>query len=152
MLYIYKQSSKKNSEQVLKHIAKKNTEMNMAEINNNIHNYGFKIERIDSIAENTTKHPVETTKDETEEQKYIADPGILGRSQIQGIKGGNIAKSVNEAVDMAENEPIRLNSSEILFDNMYQNYREAGLSEDDAYLKALLAEDEFLDISSGCNR
>ena len=91
----------------MKYIAKKkNTEMKMAEINNNIHNYGYKIERIDSKKDNAVKQQPEVQQ-EIPEQNYAIDTGVLGRSQIHGIKGGNIAKSVDEAVYMAENCPVK---------------------------------------------
>ncbi len=124
----------------------------MAEINNNMHNYGFKIDRIETKKDAAPKQSVEAQKEETAEQTYVADTGVLGRSQIHGIKGGNITKSVDETVKMAENEPIRMGCSEAIFDNMYQEYCNQGLSESDAYMKALLDEEEFLDISAEYNR
>lgn len=123
----------------------------MSEINNNIHNYGFKIDRIDSKKDNMPKQQTEAPK-EASEQNYVADTGVLGRSQVHGIKGGNIAKSVDEAVIMAEDCPIKLGCSEAIFDKMYQNYIASGLSEEDAYMQALLDEEEFLDITASCNR
>ena len=119
----------------------------MAEINNNMYNqYGFQIDRIDK-KDNTPKQNAEIAKEEKEERNYVPDTGVLGRSQIHRLNGADITKSINDAVDMAENQPVRMNCSEMIFDHMYDKYIDAGLSEADAYTRALMDEEEFLDIS-----
>ena len=115
----------------------------MSEINNNITNYGYKIERISKNKETASQTP-EPAK-ESNEKQYIADTGVLGRSQI--LNGANISKSVDEAVELAKNNPAKMGCSEAIFDSMFKKFLEEGLSESDAYLKALCAEEEFLQIS-----
>ena len=123
----------------------------MSEINNNIPNYGFKTDRIEAKIDNSPKQSAETPKEDVE-NNYVLDTGVLGRSQINSPRGGNIEKSVNEAVDMAKNQPVKMGASEAVHDMLFQQYKNAGLSESDAYLKALLAEEEFLNSTQGVNR
>lgn len=123
----------------------------MTEINNNIHNYGYKIDKIETKKEDGVKQNNEIPK-EAEGQQYLPDTGVLGRSQIYGIKGSNISKSVEETVEMAKNCPVKMGCCEAIFDNRYQNYIESGLSESDAYMNALLDEEEFLDLASTIKR
>ena len=122
----------------------------MTEVNNNIHNYGYKIERIEPKKEDAAKLHQDMVKEE--EHKYVPDPGVLGRSLVNSPNNGNIAKSVNETVEMAKNQPIRFECSNKFFENRYNHYIKSGLSEPDAYLKAAMEEEEFLDISSSYNR
>ena len=119
----------------------------MSEINNShINNYGFNTPHIGIKKDDSSKQ--EPAKEEVQaEQKYAHDTGVLGRSQIHRMRGGNIEKSVDEAVYMAENCPVRTKCSEMIFDNFYQKYLDSGIDEADAYLKALLGEEEFLNLS-----
>ena len=110
----------------------------MKEINNNIHNYGYQVDKVMTNKDKQTPPPLDNVQ-ETAEKSYIADTGVLGRSQI--LNGANIAKSVDEAVDMAENHPEELLFCEDIVDAMYQNYLDEGLNESDAYMNALLGEE-----------
>ena len=124
----------------------------MSEINNNMHNYGYgKIDRVEAKKEYDTKQQSENSKD-ADERKFVPDTGVLGRSQIHRIKGADIERSVDEAVDMAKTQPTRLSCSEKIFDTMFEHYLDSGMSEADAYTKALMDEEEFLDISASLKR
>ena len=113
----------------------------MSEINNNIHNYGYNIERINLNKDSLPKQQTEVVKEEEPEKKYVPDTGILGRSQIKGLKGGNIEKSVDETVYMAKNEPAKLKFAVDEFDKLYE--------EGHSYENLLLGMDEFYTISDG---
>ena len=80
------------------------------------------------------------------------DTGYLGRSQVHGLRGINIPLTIDEAVSIASQTPVRLKCSEMIFENMYNQYTAQGLSEEAAYAKALLDEEEFLDLSSAIKR
>ena len=122
----------------------------MTEINHNINGYGYPIERMNIKKESGDVQKAAVQK-ETTEANYVADTCVLGRSQID-IKGGNIDKSVNEAVKMAKEQPVRLGCSEEIFDTMYNSYLKQGFNESDSYMKALADEEEFLDISQSFKR
>ena len=117
----------------------------MSEINN-IGNYGLNIDKIDKkgINKNTEVH---TSQEDIKEKEYVPDTGILGRSQVKTTKGADISKSVDEAVNMAKNHSTLMQCSEKMFDRLYKYYINEGLSQNEAYEKALLAEEEFLQIS-----
>lgn len=118
----------------------------MSEINNHINNYGFNTPHISARKEHSSKQKA-SGEEAVNEQKYAADTGVLGRSQVRALNGGNIEKSVDEAVYMAKNCPVRTKCSEMIFDNFYQKYLNSDVNEADAYLKALLGEEEFLNLS-----
>lgn len=125
----------------------------MAEINNNIQKFGINSEKIDKkknpIKEETRK-PTDTEKGQ--ESAYVPDTGVLGRSQVKRTRGGDISKSVDEAVSLATKHPEILAGSEKLFDCLYADYLQSGMDPSDAYMKALLAEAEFMEISTALNR
>lgn len=123
----------------------------MAEINNNIPSFGINLDQIKQ--KNKTDIPNDThTKEEKNETKYVPDTGVLGRSQVKSPKGGNINKSVDEAVALAKNNPVLLGCSEGLFDNFYRTYIESGMEPSEAYMQALLDEEEFLKMGISYNR
>lgn len=117
----------------------------MAEINNNIPNFGLK--KIDKIytAEPTESVIPQHTEPPTE-PTYAPDPGVLGRSQVKRANGGNIAKTVDETVDIAKNNPALMCCCESVFDTVYNDLIAQGKNSDDAYMQALLAEEELLEI------
>lgn len=120
----------------------------MAEINNNIPNFSRNIEKVET---KKTKEPDKSVANENEIQKdtyYVQDTGVLGRSQIKSANGANISKSVDEAVSLASKNPVLLGSSESMFNSMYEDFISQGMEPSDAYMKALLAEEEFMEL--GC--
>lgn len=117
----------------------------MSEINN-IGNYGLNIDKIDK---KNIKRSAETSahQEDIKEKEYVPDTGILGRSQVKTTKGADISKSVDEAVNMAKRHSTLMQCSEKIFNYVYQSYLDKGLSPSQAYEKALLAEEEFMEIS-----
>lgn len=119
----------------------------MAEINNNIPNFGYnkKIERV-----NNQELPIEqeevVQKQEQVETNYVQDTGVLGRSLIKPSNGANIAKTIDETVSIASSKPEILTGSEDVFDSIYKDLIEQGKNPDDAYYEALMAEEAFLEI------
>lgn len=120
----------------------------MTEIGKNIGNYGYNIEKIGKKTPADIKDNAKEQKtDEAAEYKYAPNSGVLGRSQVNASNGANITKSVNEAVAIATKRPDILQGSECIFDSVYQNLIENGMDESDAYLQALMAEEEFLGVA-----
>lgn len=118
----------------------------MAEINNNISGYGINREKIEIRG----KEP-EVIKDrEFDKNKeagavnYVPDTGVLGRSQVKNIKHGDVSRSVDEAVELMRRKPIVLDSSDKIFDILYNSFLKEGLDPSEAYIKALLAQEEFI--------
>ncbi len=119
----------------------------MTEINNNIPNFGHKIDKIEN---SNNKHKEENqVKSDTKDKgtNYIPDTGILGRSQVKNARGANISKSVDETIALAENNPVLLGCSEELFESLYKDFIATGMEPDEAYVKALLGEQELLEIA-----
>lgn len=117
----------------------------MTEINN-IHNYGFnKIDKNDrqKISDKSTN--IEPRDKHIQDD--IKDTGILGRSQVKTSKIGDSSQSINEAVDLAQNNPALLEISSKLFDYMYDKCINEGMGPDEALMNALLFESEFMDIA-----
>ena len=119
----------------------------MAEINNN--NFvKFQVGSKPIDVNNVNKEaPQQQVKEEPSEKKYVPDTGILGRSQVRSTKGGDITKSVDEAVKMAQEHPEILEAGEIVFDSIYEAFLADGLSPDEAYAQASLAVDEFCEVA-----
>ena len=119
----------------------------MAEINNN--NFvKFQVGSKPIDVNNVTKEAQQQqVKEEPSEKKYVPDTGILGRSQVRSTKGGDITKSVDEAVKMAQEHPEILEAGEIVFDSIYEAFLADGLSPDEAYAQASLAVDEFCEVA-----
>ena len=117
----------------------------MAEINNNIPNFGYKkIEKIEK--QEPAGKVIEQENKPQEEKTYAPDPGILGRSQVKRANGGNITKSVDEAVKLMQENPALCGCSEGIFDNAYQDAIARGKTTDEAYFEALMAEEAILEI------
>lgn len=116
----------------------------MAEINNNIPKFGFNnIEKIDLHNKNNIDVDAKKIENKDAEQiGIVPDTGVLGRSQVKTVT--DVSKSVDEAVALAKKHPALLTSSEGIFNHFYQQYLESGMDESDAYMKALMAEEEFL--------
>ena len=119
----------------------------MTEINNNNrHNYGVNknsnIERVDISGNeqlNAKNEPCEK-----EIPSYIPDPGVLGRSQVKGLKTADSTRSVDEAVLLAQKQPVLLTASEDMFETLYEKFVADGIPEHEAYMAALQAEEEFM--------
>ncbi len=123
----------------------------MAEINNNIPNFSKNIEKVD-VKKGKEIQIEPTVIDEKAETTYVADTGVLGRSQVRNAKGADIARSVDEAVMIATKNPALLTGSESIFNTIYNDLIESGMNESDAYMKALMAEEEFLALGTACNK
>lgn len=119
----------------------------MAEINNN--NFvKFQVGSKPIDVNNVNKEaPQQQVKEDIPEKKYVPDTGVLGRSQVRSTKGGDITKSVDEAVKMAQEHPEILEAGEIVFDSIYEAFLADGLSPDEAYAQASLAVDEFCEVA-----
>ncbi len=119
----------------------------MTEINNNLH--GFELNNVEKtkIPKVKEERIQGTETPEQEESKNIVpDTGVLGRSQIRSKKGSDVTKSVDEAVDLAKNNPVLMNASDKIFNSIYDDYIKQGIDPSDAYIKALLAEEEFCEL------
>ena len=117
----------------------------MAEINNNIPNFGYKrIEKIDK--QEQTEKAIEQENKPKEKPQYAPDTGVLGRSQVRPANGGNIAKTVEEAVELSTKNPALMCCCEGIFETVYKDLVAQGKNPDDAYMQALLAEEELLEI------
>ena len=116
----------------------------MTEINQNYGQYGHNIENSKSV--HFTKESEATAqelKSVAEEHIYAPDTGVLGRSQVKSPKGGNITKSVNEAVAMATEMPAVMFLSDEIFDEAYKVFLEDGMTEDEAYVAAMALTDRI---------
>lgn len=123
----------------------RDTEIKMTEINKNIANFAFGAKKIE--AKKAEKMPVNNSETKDNEQgKYILDNGVIGRSQVS-VKGGDMTKSIDEAVALARTNPLLLGCSETFFDAAYTNFQTQGMSAEDAYFNALLASDEFFGLA-----
>ncbi len=121
----------------------------MAEINNNISGYGINREKIEvknKEPDLITKKEIEKLNKTPNKTDYVPDTGVLGRSQVKSAKHGDIAKSIDEAVILAEKNPVLLQCSESMFDCLYEKFLNQGMKPSEAYTRALLAEEEFLEI------
>ena len=121
----------------------------MTEINQNYGNYGHQIENSKSVHfSKGYEKPVSEHKEVADEHTYAPDTGVLGRSQVvKSTKGGNITKSVNEAVTMAKEMPSVMLITDEIFDAAYNEFLEDGMSEDEAYIAAMALTDRICDTS-----
>lgn len=118
----------------------------MAEINNNIPNFGYKkVERVNN-QETPVVQEATTEQAEHTEQTYTPDTGVLGRSLVKKSNGANIAKTIDETVNLANSKPEVMCGCESVFDSIYNDLIESGKNPDDAYFEALMAEEAFLEI------
>ncbi len=125
----------------------------MTEINGNIPNFGLNAGKVEpKKGKETLVQKNNENNDQDKKASYIQDTGILGRSQVMKTRGGDITKSVDEAVNIAEKNPALLCGCETLFNDIYKDFIEQGMDETDAYMNALIAEEEFLQIGAANNR
>lgn len=118
----------------------------MTEINGNIPNFGLNIGKVEPKKEKEILK--QQNIDNEQQQTYIQDTGVLGRSQVVRTRGGDITKSVDEAVNLAKNHPELLDGGDVVFESVYNTFVEQGMDEADAYLNALSAQSEFMDIAA----
>lgn len=124
----------------------------MTEISkNNLGSYSYNIKKVEKEQINEPKQNKKNKTEEVSDYKYAQDTGVLGRSQITSSNEANIAKSVDEAVSLATKRPQIMLGSESIFDSVYENLLNEGMEESEAYMHALLAEEEFLGIASSRN-
>lgn len=120
----------------------------MAEINNNnFVKYPVGNKPIDVNNKDKEVQPQPQVKEDGLEQKYVPDTGVLGRSQVKSAKGGDITKSVGDAVKMITEHPELVEAGEVMFDSIYEQFLADGLNPTDAYAQAALAVDEFCQIA-----
>lgn len=125
----------------------------MTEINNNNMNYDTTIRKVKQInppekAEKTEN--IENIEEQTikQEQNFIEDTGVLGRSLVKKSNGGNVTKSIDEAVFIAINHPEILEGGEELFNAAEDYFKNLGMNEEEAYFSALLAQEEFNELAN----
>ena len=118
----------------------------MAEINNNIPNFGFK--KIEKIEKQEHSDAVVTPNNKEVEEKPTLAPisDAYGRSQVRRANGGNIPQTVNETVELMKTNPAICGCCEGVFDTVYNDLIAQGKNPDDAYMQALFAEEELLEI------
>lgn len=125
----------------------------MTEINNNNMNYDTAIRKVKQINQPEKAERTENLENIEEqnikaEQAFVEDTGVLGRSLLLKSNGGNIAKSIDEAVFIALNHPEILEGGEELFNAAEDYFKQQGLNEEEAYFSALLAQEEFNEIAN----
>lgn len=123
-----------------------NTEIKMAEINNNIQKFGYNIEKVDNSKNKTPETPHVEVPEGSEEKRYVPDTGILGRSQIKNPKGADVTRSVDETIALCEKYPQILNCGDELFDTLYEQFLKDGMDPSEAYSNASMAMAEFVEI------
>ncbi len=117
----------------------------MTEINNNISNLGPKIDKIDSKKPKINSSNENINKGEEKVAEYVQDTGVLGRSLVK--PKNDISASVNKAVELAEKNPVVLIGCDSVFNSFYESFLQEGCSAEEAYMKALFAEEELLGIT-----
>ncbi len=119
----------------------------MTEINGNISKFGLNLGKVEpKKGKEILKQ--QNNEIENEQHSYIKDTGVLGRSQVVKSKGGDINKSVDEAVFLAQNHPELLEGCDIVFESAYNTFKDQGMEDADAYINALAAQTEFMDIAA----
>ncbi len=122
----------------------------MAEINNNIPNYLLNIDREiktkNKLPEKAREKDIDIKDKNPNTAEYIPDAGVLGRSQIKNIKGTDVSRSIDETIYLSETHPELLRASGEVFDRLYQGYLRRGVEPSEAYTKALMGEEEFLEM------
>lgn len=116
----------------------------MTEINNNNNIPKVNVNKVVDVKNKNVPETIPTCVPQTAEEK-VPDTGILGRSQVDGLKGADFSKSVDEAVKLAKSNPVGLQASEDIFEIMYDKFLNAGMPKDEAYFKATLAEEKFME-------
>ncbi len=115
----------------------------MTEINNKITNIGVNNPEYSKKAKEIKEVPL--IVEEQQEINDIKDTGVLGRSLVGN--NSDISGSVEKAVSLAKNNPDLLAASEEMFNSVYNQLITSGLEPKEAYMKALLAEEELLAIA-----
>ena len=82
----------------------------------------------------------------SDEIQYVPDTGILGRSQIKNQKGSDVTRSVDETIALCEKFPQIMECGDELFDSLYEQFLADGMEPHEAYAKASLAMEEFVEI------
>ncbi len=118
----------------------------MAEINNNITKFGYNIEKIDNNKNKIQDATPTDMQTGAEEIQYVPDTGILGRSQIKNPKGSDVTRSVDETIALCEKYPQIMECGDELFDTLYEQFLADGMDASEAYTKASLAMEEFVEI------
>ncbi len=122
----------------------------MAEINNNISGYNIKgrenLEIKNVLEPEIKENEIEIKHKNPVKAGYVPDTGVLGRSQVRSPKYGDMPKSIDEAVVLAEKNPLLLLCSESMFDCLYEKFLNQGMKPSEAYTRALIAEEELLEI------
>ena len=116
----------------------------MTEINN-FNNFGIKNIETKKI---NIKEKLEKQVANVEEKTYAPDTGVLGRSQVASPKGADVSKSVDEAIALSLKNPELMEASEEFFDKIYADLIKKGLTPEEAYAKAAMAEEEFVATAS----
>lgn len=121
----------------------------MSEINNNgfgnkINDIKFRNIKPDKIEKSHTDN---ISEQKSEEKAIVPDTGVLGRSQVKGIKGGDITKSVEETVALAIKHPEIISGGDEIFNLVYDRYIKEGYTPDKAYALASLGVEEFTELS-----
>ena len=93
------------------------TEIKMTEINNFNNNFGIK--KVQTKKINNEVMPEKQVTD-VEERPLVQDTGVLGRSQVN-FKGGDIPKSVDEAITAMKENPKIMDECDKLFYETYDN-------------------------------
>ena len=121
----------------------------MSEINNNVNNIRLPKNHFDKNINDSKKvKPENIPAEEQPSLNIVPDTGILGRSQIHSTKGGDIAKSVDEAVALAHEYPEILKTGDEMFDALYDDFIKAGNSPEEAYAMASTGIMEFMEIAT----
>lgn len=123
----------------------------MAEINNNLPKYVINntertIDTKNIQPENTRKKDIDIKSGEPKKTKYIPDTGVLGRSQIKNSKGADATRSVDEAITLCEKYPQIAECGDDFFDVLYEQFIADGMEPIEAYTKASMAMEEFVEI------
>lgn len=117
----------------------------MTEINN-FNNFG--ISKISSKKANNEEKIEKPISEDVKEQSLVQDTGVLGRSQVASPKGADVSKSVDEAIALSLKNPELMEASEEFFDKIYADLIKKGLTREEAYAKAAMAEEEFVATAS----
>lgn len=118
----------------------------MTEINN-FQNFGVNKIQTKKInnEEKIEKPPVEQT-----ETNYVQDTGVLGRSQVN-FKGGDITKSVDEAIAAMNKNPEIMAQCDCLFEDTYEDLvKNKKMDPTDAYFAASEIAGQTAEIASEC--
>lgn len=118
----------------------------MTEINPNIANFAFGSKKIDTKKDKAMPKTKTNEANDAERSEYVLDSGVIGRSQVS-VQGSDMTRSIDEAVALARKNPLLLGCSDSFFDAAYTNFQTQGMNDDDAYINALLASEEFFGLA-----